>query len=360
MIRKFLRWLQERTRLWIQPASLPLPLAILADLPRSHSDLIAEIAMLHLQVTILKRQAKKPEITRPDRFWLVLFSHFNSLWKQSLHIVQPDTLLRWHRDLFRFLWRRKSQGTPKVSPETIALIRKLAIDNVLWGADRIRGELIKLGITLSKRTIQKYLPKDKKSYIPGQTWSTFLKNHADNMWACDFTVVYDWLFRPWYVFIVMELKTRRIVHTAVTNSPSDAWVAQQLREATPWGKGPEYLIHDHDPLFGSLFSAVAKSSGIEEVKTPCRTPQANGICERFMRSLRNDCLDHFLIRDDKHLARVVTEYTAYFNEDRPHQGIGQRIPGHFDLPISKPSGRIRSKAILGGLHHSYSRATDLK
>jgi hypothetical protein len=148
------------------------------------------------------------------------------LWKQSLHIVQPDTLLRWHRDLFRFLWRRKSQGTPKVSSETIALIRKLAIDNVLWGAERIRGELVKLGITLSKRTIQKYLPKDKKSSIPSQSWATFLKNHADHMWACDFTVVYDWLFRPWYVFIVMELKTRRIVHTGVTNSPGDAWVAQ--------------------------------------------------------------------------------------------------------------------------------------
>jgi len=115
------------------------------------------------------------------------------------------------------------------------------------------------------------------------------------MWACDFTVVYDWLFRPWYVFIVMELKTRRIVHTAVTNSPSDAWVAQQLREATPWGEGPEYLIHDHDPLFGSLFSDVAKSTGIEEVETPCRTPQANGICERFMRSLRIEQTDSALI-----------------------------------------------------------------
>jgi len=224
MIRKFLLWLQERIKLWIQPASLPLPLAILADLPRSHSELIAENAMLHLQVTILKRQAKKPEITRPDRLWLVLFSHFNSFWKQSLHIVQ-------------LLWRRKSQGTPKVAAETIALIRKLAKENVLWGAERIRGELAKLGIALSKHTIQKYMPKDKKPYVPSQTWATFLKNQADNMWACDFTVVYDWLFRPWYVFVITELKTRRIVHTAVTNSPSDAWTAQQLREATPWAEG---------------------------------------------------------------------------------------------------------------------------
>ena len=140
MIRKFLLWLQERLKLWTQPAFLPLPLAILADLPRSHSDLIAENAMLRLQLIILKRQARKPVLTKPDRFWLVIFSRFATLWKQSIHIVQPDTLLRWHRELFRFHWRRKSQGTPKVSAETINLIRKLAKENVLWGAERIRGE----------------------------------------------------------------------------------------------------------------------------------------------------------------------------------------------------------------------------
>jgi len=157
----------------------------------------------------------------------------------------------------------------------------------------------------------------------------------------------------------MELKTRRIVHIAVTNSPTDEWTAQQLREATPWGNAPKYLIHDRDRIFGSLFSAVAYSSGIEEVKTPYRTPQANGICERFMRSLRSECLDHFLFHDGKHLLRVVSEYTTYFNEDRPHQGIGQRIPGHFELPTSKPNERIISRPVLGGLHHSYSRTTTL-
>ena len=125
------------------------------------------------------------------------------------------------------------------------------------------------------------------------------------------------------------------------------------------GKGPKYLIHDRDGKFGALFTAVADGSGIEEVKTPPRTPQANGICERFMGSLRRECLDHILIHDDQHLMRVITEYTIYFNEDRPHQGIGQRVPGRFDLPTSKPIGRIRSRAILGGLHHSYSRATTL-
>ena len=360
MFRNFLLWLQKRIKLWTKPATPSLLSGFLSDLPRTHTDLFAENAILRQQLILLERQVKKPVVTNSDRFWLVFLSRFTKSWKQSIHVVQPDTLLRWHRELFRFHWRHKSQGTPKVSTETIALIRKLAKENILWGADRIRGELIKLGITLSKRTIQKYMPKDKKSPSSSQSWATFLKNQADYTWACDFTVVYDWLFRPWYVFIVMELKTRRIVHIGVTNSPTDAWTAQQLREATPWGKSPKYLIHDHDHIFGALFTAVALSSGIHEVETPCRTPQANGICERFMRSLRKECLDHILIQSSQHLRRVVTEYTTFFNEDRPHQGIGQRIPAHFHLPISKPSGRITSRAILGGLHHSYSRSATLR
>jgi transposase InsO family protein len=168
--------------------------------------------------------------------------------------------------------------------------------------------------------------------------------------------VYDWLFRQWYIFVVLELKTRRIVHTGVTKYPTDEWAAQQLREATPWGEGPKYLIRDRDKKYATHFSTVADATGIKELKTPYRTPQANGICERFIGSLRRECLDHILIHDDKHLERVVKEYTIYFNQERPYQGIGQRIPNQYELPKSKPtSGRIKSKAILGGLHHSYSR-----
>jgi len=215
---------------------------------------------------------------------------------------------------------------------------------------------LKLGIEVCKRTIQKYLPKERKPSSPSQTWATFLKNQAKGIWACDFTVVYDWLFRQWYVFVVLELKTRRIVQVGVTKYPTDEWTAQQLREATPWGRGPKYLIRDRDRKYGACFSAVAACSGIKELKTPYRTPQANGVCERFMGSLRRECLDHTLIYHDQHLRRVVNEYIAYFNQERPHQGLGQGIPDSCDLPRSKPtSGRIRSKEILGGLHHSYFR-----
>ena len=172
--------------------------------------------------------------------------------------------------------------------------------------------------------------------------------------------MHDWLFRAWYIFVVLELKTRRIVHTGITRFPTDAWTAQQLREATPWGGGPKYLIHDRDRKYAGHFSIVAAGSGIQELKTPYRTPRANGICERFMGSLRRECLDHVLIHDEKHLQRVVQAYTAYYNQERPHQGIGQRIPDDYDRPTSKPTrGRLISKAILGGLHHSYARATYL-
>jgi len=257
-------------------------------------------------------------------------------------------------------WRKKSQGKPKISAERIALTEKMTKENQLWGAERIRGELLKLGIEVSKRSIQKYMLKDRKEYSSSQNWATFLKNQASNTWACDFTVVNDWLFQQWYTFVVMELKTRRIVHTGVTKYPTDEWTVQQLREANSWGKGPKYLIRDRDNKYATHFSVVVAGTGIKELKTPYRTLQANGICERFIGSLRRECLDHILIHDDKHLERVVKEYTIYFNQERPHQGIGQRIPNQHELPKSKPtSGRIKSKAILGGLHHSYSRAAYL-
>ena len=353
MIGKILLWLQEHLKRWIKPATSVL-ISALSDLTRSRTDLLIENALLRQQLIVLKRQIKRPQLKNPDRFRLVFLSHFTVFWKQALHIVQPDTLLRWHRELFRFYWRRKSQGKPKISPETIALIQKMANENLLWGAERIRGELLKLGIEVSKRTVQRYMPKEKKTGSSSQTWATFLKNQASGIWACDFTVVNDWLFRQWYIFVVMELKTRRIVHTGVTKYPTDKWTAQQLREATPWGKGPKYLIRDRDKKYATHFTVVG--ANIKELKTPYRTPEANGVCERFMGSLRRECMDHILIHDDKHLRRVVTEYTAYFNQERPHQGIEQRIPDQYDLPRSKPTrGQVTSKAILGGLHHSYSR-----
>ena len=317
---KFLPWLQRCIQHWTKPATPMLISSFLADLPRSRTDLLVENALLRQQLIVLNRQVRRPPLTNSDRFRLVFLSHFTRFWRQSVHIIQPDTLLRWHRELFRFYWRRKSQGKPMISSETIKLIHKLARENRLWGAERIRGELLKLGIAVSKRTIQKYMPKERQAHSSRQTWATFLKNQASVSWACDFTVANDWLFRSWYIFVVLELKTRRIAHIGVTQFPTDEWTAQQLREATPWGSGPKYLIRDRDSKYARHFSAVAAGSGIQELKTPYRTPCANGICERFMSSLRRECLDHILIHDGQHLQRVVQKYMNYYNQERPHQG----------------------------------------
>ncbi len=204
-----LLWLQERLKRWIKPATAPLIPGLFSDITRSRSDLMVENAMLRQQLIVLKRQIKRSRLTKPGRVYLVLLSHFTKFWKQTLHIVQPETLLRWHRELFRMDWRRKSQGEPNISSETIELIKKMARENGLWGAERIRGELLKLGIEVSKRSVQKYMPKERKSrssshIVPmpfRETWATFLKNQASDIWACDFTVVYDWLFRQWHIFV---------------------------------------------------------------------------------------------------------------------------------------------------------------
>ncbi len=213
---------------------------------------------------------------------------------------------------------------------------RLATENITWGAERIRGELLKLGIKVSKRTIQRYLPPETEPATSpsSQNWGTFLRNHADQIWSCDFTQVHTIFFAPLFVFVIIELSSRRIVHTAVTAHPTDAWVAQQLREATPWGEHPRFLIRDNDSKYGPHFTAVAVGSGIEVIRTPFQAPNASAHIERFFGSLRRECLDHILILSERHLAKVVREYTGFFNHARPHQacpersrrGIGQHTP----------------------------------
>jgi putative transposase len=286
---------RQHVKQWTKPLTATLVTGALSDMTRSRAELIAEDVMLRQQLIVLNRHVKRPQLTSSDRIRLVLLARCTQFWQRALLIVQPDTLLRWHRDLFRRYWRHKSRNKkrkPRIAPETIALIRKMAKENRLWGAERIRGGLLKLGVRVSKRTIQKYMPKVRRD--SSQTWATFLKNHAGDIWACDFTVVHDLLFRPRYIFVVIELQARRIVHTAVTRSPTDDRTAQQLREATPWGKGPKYLIRGRDNKYAPLFLNVAKGTGIKVLKTPVRAPKANAICERFIGSLKRECLDHML------------------------------------------------------------------
>jgi len=306
-----------------------LLLGALADLARGKSELVAENALLHQQLTILRRQSKRPVCSKRDRILLVLLAKAVRAWRQALLIVQPETLLRWHRQGFRLFWKQKSKpksAQAKVSAETIALIKEMASNNRLWGAERIRGELLKLDIRVCKRTIQKYMRRVRPPRSRGQNWRTFLRNHTGEIWACDFLQVTDLLFRSLFAFFIIELKSRKVIHVGVTRAPTDAWAAQQLREATPYGHTPQYLIRDNDGKFGPCFARVAATSGIEILKTPYHAPRANAICERFLGSVRRECLDHLLILSEKQLHRVLRAYVAYFNRVRPHQGLHQQVP----------------------------------
>jgi transposase InsO family protein len=242
-----------------------------------------------------------------------------------------------------------------LAAETIALIRKMADANRLWGAERIRGELLKLGLRVCKRTVQKYMRDARPRRPASPRWGTFLREHAKEIWACDFLQLFDAWFRPIFAFFIVEHASRRVVHFGVTRSPADGWVAQQLRNATPFGEGPRFLLRDRDSKFGALFDRVAAGIGARILRTPVRAPRANAICERFLGSVRRECLDHVLILGDRHLQRVLDEYAGYFNADRPHQGIGQRVPAGPQRPANTNS-RVVETPVLGGLHHAYRRA----
>ncbi len=352
--------LQKRFLCWVKPATTSLLLGTLTDLARGKSELIAENALLRQQLIILHRQIKRPAYQKTDRLLLVLLARMVRTWKQALFLVQPETLLRWHRELLRVFWKHKSKARaskPRLSPETISLIKEMATNNRLWGAERIRGELLKLDIRVSKRTIQKYMKQVRPKRAHGQTWKTFLRNHAAEGWACDFLQVTDLFFRPLFAFFIIELRSRKVIHVNVTRTPTDPWVAQQLREATPYGQTPTYLIRDNDRKYGPNFARVAATSGINVLRTPSRTPQANAVCERFLGSVRRECLDHFLIFHEKQLSRLLKAYAMYFNQARPHQGLGQRIPEPPVLAVSasQQANKVISVPVLGGLHHDYQR-----
>jgi putative transposase len=256
-LRMYVLWFWVYLKQLTRPASSKLGTGTVMDLTRARSDLLLENAFLRQQLLILERQSQPPKINAHDRLKLLCLVRFLPNWKSLLRMVQPETLLRWPRDLFKRFWKQKSGTLPhpkRISEEMIAVIRQLAEKNRLWGAERIRGELLKLGIKVAQRTIQKYLPKDRCP--SGQTWATFLQNHAQHIYVCDFTIGHDLLFRPIYLLVVMHLAIRQIKHFNLTRNPTGTWMAQQLREISAWGEGPRFLICDNDALFGDTFEEL--------------------------------------------------------------------------------------------------------
>ena len=334
-----LRAAGQRLLAWLKPATGVPVAGALGDLARTKAELLAENALLRQQLVVLRRQIKRPALTPADRLRLVLLARLARGWQAALLIVQPDTLLRWHRQGFRLVWRATSAAAtqrPQVSAETVALIQRLAGENRLWGAERIRGELLKLGIRVGKRTVQRHMRAARPPRPPGrcQTWATFLRNHAHEIWACDFLQVIDLGFRSLFAFFVVDLDSRRVVHVGVTRHPTDAWVAQQLREATPFGTAPRFLLRDNDGKFGAEFARVAAGSRIEVLRTPIRAPRANAACERFLGSVRRECLDRMrqnwdLQVCDRTIARVRSPgggryAAASWVSNAPHRSWNRR------------------------------------
>lgn len=226
----------------------------------------------------------------------------------------------------------------------------MAQANPLWGTERIRGELLKLGIAVSARSIRRYRRRGR-SRPPSQSWRTFLANHA--IWAADLFVVQTLRFQTLYVIFFISHGRRQLMHLEVTAHPTAAWVWRQLIEATPWDRQPTYLIHDRDRVYGADFAAKAAAIGIKSIRTPIQAPNANSVGERVVRTFRRECLDHLIILSERHLRSVLAEFVAYYNQDRPHRALDLETP----VPSSRSlSGEIRCRPVLGGLHHVYERA----
>jgi transposase InsO family protein len=225
-------------------------------------------------------------------------------------------------------------------------------DNPRWGSERIRGELLKLGLVASKRSIQRYRRRGP-AHPASQTWRTFLTNHAHHVWAADLFTVPTLTFKTLYVLVFIAHDRRELVHVNVTANPTAAWVWRQVIEATPWGHTPRHLLHDRDAVYGRDFRRRARRIGIDAISTPIRAPRANAGIERLIGTLRRECLDHVIVLNERHLTSVLTEFVRYYNQDRPHRTLGLQAPEPKLRPMTGP---IRSRPVLTGLHHVYERA----
>ncbi len=336
-----------------------LTLLLAAVLPslRDRAALQLELIALRHQLAVLERKrTTRLPLTRFDRFfWVWLYR----VWPGCLVavvIVQPETVIRWHRRGFRLFWQWKSRprrkGRPPVPHEVKELIRRMSRDNPLWGAPRIHGELLKLGIEISQATVSKVMVHHPRP--PSQTWRTFLANHADGLASIDLFVVPTANFRLLYAVIVLRHKRRKVVHFNVTSHPTAAWLAQQLVEAFPWDSAPRYLIRDRDAAFGSAFRSRLDGMGILEVLTAPRSPWQNAYVERVIGSVRRECLDHVVVLNARHLRRILSSYFDYYHRSRTHLSLAKDCPE--PRPASPPdAGKIVAFPRVGGLHHRYER-----
>ncbi len=334
---------------------------------RSNESVQAENLFLRRQLALyIERGVQPRRVDAATRVSLAVLARLFD-WRSALVVVQPATIIRWHRAGWQLFWRLKCRpGRPPIPKELRALIRRMAQQNHLWGEERIANELLlKLGIRISPRTVRKYLPKRP----PGRPrsdlrWSSFLKNHARTILACDFFVAVTATFRMLYVFVVIEHGTRRLAHVNVTAHPRAAWTLQQMREVVADADDHRYLIHDRDSIFAKHLDESIRALGLEVLLSPFASPKANAICERVIGTIRRECLDWMIPISEAHLRSILREWVAHYNGGRPHSALGPGVPGPpaGSARAAKPESRrrwtpgalVQATSVLGGLHHDYS------
>ncbi len=335
---------------------------------RSRTALVAENLFLRKQLALYReRQVKPQRASDPLRLALVLLAR-GFAWREALTIVQPATLLRWHGNAFRLVWRWRSRpGRPRLPTELRRLIRDMARENPTWGEERITAELlVKLGIRVSPRTVRRDLGRTSGGggEVPRATrqrWATFVRNHAQALVACDFCVAVTATFRILYVFVALEVGSRRLRHVNVTAHPTAAWTVQQFREILAEPHPYRFVLHDRDSIYSPWLDTALTAMGVRVLRTPVQSPMANAFCERLLGTIRRECLDFLIPFGEEHLRRVLHIWQVHYNRARPHSRLGPGLPqpppglpaasmiGH-ELPRDR---RVVARSILGGLHREY-------
>src|SRR5262245_19945659 len=327
---------------------------MLCDCFKSRRQLNAEIMVLRHQLNVLRQRAPRGAYLRwVDRALFIWLYRRCFRILDAITIVRPETVLRWHRMGFAAYWRWKSRshgGRPRIAKEVRDLIRRMSLENPLWGATKIHGELLKVGIEVAQSTVSIYMVP--RSDRPLQTWKTFLSNHTEGVASIDLFVVPTIAFQRLFAFLVLGHERRLLLWFAVTRNPTADWLARQITEAFPWDGAPKYLIRDNDRVFGAVFKARIRAMGIRDRPTSFRSPWQNGYVERLIGSIRRECTDHLLVFNAEHLRRILAKYATYYNEVRTHVSLGK------DAPCRRPVerfGDIVAYPVLGGLHHRYAR-----
>lgn len=345
-------------------------LRVLSSSLGERQTMAAENLFLRKQLALfIERGERMRRLSPIERLGLARLSGLVRNWREALVVVKPETLVRWHREGFRLLWSLRSRkgGRPPVADELQACLATMARDNPTWSPRQIQRELLlKLGIRTSAATVRRYMPhrppRRSGRGRSDQRWATFIRNHAQAIVACDFFVTVTASFRVLYVFVAMEVGSRRILHVNVTDHPTAAWTAQQLREAIPHDHGYRFLIHDRDSIFSREVDATITRLGLRVLRTPVRAPRANAFVERLVGTCRRECLDWLIPLNARHLLRILREWVGYYNHARPHSSLGPGIPDPAEgLPAQlqldrhrlPPGSRVTATPVLGGLFHDY-------